>query len=271
MRRSGTFFVAIAILGAVCCAQSVLNNDAVVKMLKAGLSEDIVVSTIKSQPGRYATSADDLIALKKEGVPDKIISAMIDKGTAPSTNPLVAAAAAGAPAPATVAPAAATPAPVVSEIGVYFNKNGAWADLAPEIVNSKTGGTLKRIGTAGIVKGDINGHVNGLHSPNQLKTPIELLVYTPEGTAITEYQMLRLRDQKDSREFRTTTGGVVHQSGGAARDLITFDGKKVAPRTYLITLTNLGSGEYGLLPPPTGDSSGHSGRIGKIYSFRIIE
>ena len=95
MRRSGTFFVAIAILGAVCCAQSVLNNDAVVKMLKAGLSEDIVVSTIKSQPGRYATSADDLIALKKEGVPDKIISAMIDKGTAPSTNPLVAAAAAG--------------------------------------------------------------------------------------------------------------------------------------------------------------------------------
>jgi len=36
-------------------------------------------------------------------------------------------------------------------------------------------------------------------------------------------------------------------------------------------LTNLGPGEYGLLPPGTGDSSGHSGRIGKLYSFRLIE
>src|SRR5689334_5896205 len=205
MRRNAILPAAMALVAAFCYAQSMLNNDAIVKMVKAGLSEDIVVSTIKAQPGQYATSADDLIALKKAGISDKIISAMIDKGSAPAANPLVAAAAASAPPSAPVAPVVGTPAPVVSEIGVYYNKNGAWADLSPEIVNSKTGGTLKRIGTAGIIKGDINGHVNGLHSPNHLKTPIELLVYTPEGTAITEYQMLRLRDQKDSREFRTTT------------------------------------------------------------------
>ena len=38
----------------------------------------------------------------------------------------------------------------------------------------------------------------------------------PEGTAITEYQLLRLRDAKDGREFRTVTGGVMHVSGGIA-------------------------------------------------------
>jgi hypothetical protein len=165
---------------------------------------------------------------------------------------------------------AATPPPVVAEIGVYYNKAGVWADLAPEVVNFKTGGVLKTIGTAGIVKGDVNGHLNGLHSRNQLKTPVELLVYTAEGVAITEYQLLHLRDQKDSREFRTMTGGVFHASGGATRDVLAFDSKKVAPRTYQITLT-LGSGEYGLLPPTSGDGTGTSGRIGKIYSFRIIE
>jgi hypothetical protein len=104
-----------------------------------------------------------------------------------------------------------------------------------------------------------------------LKTPVELLVYTQEGVAITEYQLLRLRGQKDSREFRTVTGGVLHASGGATRDVMPFDNAKVAPRTYTIILGNLGPGEYGLLPPTSGDGTGSSGRLGKLYSFRVIE
>jgi hypothetical protein len=89
--------------------------------------------------------------------------------------------------------------------------------------------------------------------------------------AITEYQLLRLRDSKNAREFRTVTGGVMHVSGGATRDMVPFDSKKTAPRTYEIVLPNLGSDDYGLLPPGGGDSGSNSGRIGKIYSFRLIE
>src|SRR5215469_11071356 len=228
-----------------CCAfallaQTALTNESIIKMVKAGLSDDIVVSTINSQPAKYATGPDDLISLKSAGVSDKVIGAMVSKssGSAPV---------APSAAPATAAPAGPGP---VNEVGVYFNKGGAWADLNPEVVNFKTGGVLKTIGTAGIVKGDVNGHVNGDHSPNQLKTPVDLLVYTPEGTAITEYQLLRLHDNKDSREFRTVTGGVLHVSGGATRDLVPFESKKIAPRTYEIVLPGtLGSGDFGLLPP----------------------
>ena len=71
--------------------------------------------------------------------------------------------------------------------------------------------------------------------------------------------------------FRTMTGGVMHVSGGATRDLMQFESKKIAPRTYEIVLSNIGSGDYGLLPPASGDSTSSSGRIGKIYSFRVIE
>ena len=251
-------FCALALL-----AQTALTNDSIIKMVKAGLGDDIVVSTVNGQPGKYSTGPDDLIALKAAGVSDKVIGAMVSKASsagAPATAP------AGAAAPSSPA----GPGPV-NEVGVYFNKGGAWADLNPEVVNFKTGGVLKSIGTAGIVKGDVNGHVNGDHSPNQLKSPVDLLVYTPEGTAITEYQLLRLHDQKDSREFRTVTGGVLHVSGGATRDIVPFESKKIAPRTYEIVLPSLGSGEFGLLPPTSGDASGSSGRIGKIYSFRIIE
>ena len=63
----------------------------------------------------------------------------------------------------------------------------------------------------------------------------------------------------------------MHVSGGATRDLVAFESKKVAPRTYQIVLPNIGSGEFGLLPPAGSDSTSSSGRIGKIYSFRIIE
>jgi hypothetical protein len=49
--------------------------------------------------------------------------------------------------------------------------------------------------------------------------------------------------------------------------MIPFESKKIAPRTYEIVVPNLGPGEYGLLPPSAADST----RIGKLYSFQIIE
>lgn len=79
------------------------------------------------------------------------------------------------------------------------------------------------------------------------------------------------QEQKDSREFRTVTGGVVHVSGGATRDLLQFDSSKIAPRVYTIGLHQLKSGEYGFLPPGAAMSSHGSSSLGKMYTFRIIE
>ena len=88
--------------------------------------------------------------------------------------------------------------------------------------------------------------------------------------AITEYQLLHLHDERDTREFRTITGGVLHVAGGATRDVIPFEGKKTASRTYKVLLPNLGAGEYGFLPPGAVTSS-NSASIGKMYTFRLIE
>jgi hypothetical protein len=96
-------------------------------------------------------------------------------------------------------------------------------------------------------------------------------VYVPEGTAITEYQLLRLRPNGDSREFRSVTGGVVHTSGGATRDSVDFKGEKIAPRVYRITMdSTLGKGEYGLLPPGAVGSS-NMASSGKIYAVSVPE
>lgn len=254
---------------AALAAQAALDNATVVKLVKSGLSEDLIVSMINSQPGKYQTSADDVIALKQAGVSDRILGAMIARTNGVVTSAAGSAAAAAAP-PVAGTTAAAPAAGPVNEIGVYYKKGDEWKDLEPEVVNWKTGGVLKSIGTAGIVKGDVNGHVNGAHSPNDVKTPIDILVYAPEGVSITEYQLLHLREHADSREFRTVTGGVMHVSGGTTRDLIPFESTKIAPRTWTVTLPNIGPGDYGLLPPGA-NTSRNAASIGKIYSFHVIE
>jgi hypothetical protein len=57
-----------------------LTNDGVMKLVKAGLGDEVVLNMIASQPGRYALDADSIVALKQGGVPDKILSAIISRG-----------------------------------------------------------------------------------------------------------------------------------------------------------------------------------------------
>lgn len=233
-------------------AGSKLDNQAIIRMVNAGLSEDVILAAVNTQSGAYSLSTDDIIQLKQNKVPDTVIAAMLKRNGTPS---------------------ASDSAPSVPEIGVYVKKSGAWVDVKPEVVNWKTGGVVKHVGSLGVVKGDLNGLVNGPSSPNQLKTPIEVLIYTVEGVGATEYQLVRLHQHSSSREFRTVTGGVFHVSEGAMRDLLPFDSNKVAPRMYRVTLANLPSGEYGFLPPL--QSVEHSNRaaaaLGKIFTFRVVE
>jgi hypothetical protein len=60
-------------------AQEVLNNDSIIKLVSSGLSEDTIVNIVKTQPGKYAVAPDELPLLKKFGVSEKIIAAMLAK------------------------------------------------------------------------------------------------------------------------------------------------------------------------------------------------
>jgi hypothetical protein len=259
--RKGVLAILFLATCSFLAAQQVMNNDSVIKLVKAGLSDDLIVTTINSSPGAYDTSADGLIALKTAGASDKVVAAIVAKAAAP--------AAPAAPPPSAAAP---TRPAGIDDVGVYFrDRNGAWTNLEPEIVNFKTGGFLKSLATDGIVKGDINGHISGKTSKNVLTFPVILAVYVAEGVDIAEYQLLRLRASGDAREFRSVTGGVIHSSGGAARDSVQFQSIKIAPRVYQITIDqSLGKGEYGLMPPGSYTSSNMASG-GKIYSISIPE
>jgi hypothetical protein len=83
MKRSirAVLFLAICPL---LMAQQVLNNEAVVKLVKAGLADDLIISTIIGSPGTYDISADGIIALKGAGVSDKVVTAILRKAAIPA-------------------------------------------------------------------------------------------------------------------------------------------------------------------------------------------
>ena len=244
------------VLCGVCYAQQELNNESIDKMVKAGLGEDVIVSMIQSQPGRYNLTPDAIMSLKTDGVSDKVLAAMVTKGGTPTAQ---------GPAPANTA------AFDDFDLGVYRMVKNEWTILPSEQVNWKTGGVLKTIATDGIVKGDVNGHIKGAHSQTKVTGPLQFLVKTQDGEEATDFQLVRLHQKSDAREFRTMTGGVFHASGGASRDAVTFEQKRVAKHTYEITLpVTLPPGEYAFLAPGRTQST-TSGATGKAYTFHFIE
>ena len=246
-------------------AASRLSVADVIKLSKAGLSDDLIAQEIRKNGQAFDLSPDQLIQLKSASVSDRVIQTMLDPSKADPPPP--------SPPPSATIPARATSDPLLpTDIGVYTKRKGEWTEVLPEVVNWKTGGVMKSIASAGIVKGDVNGHLLGPHSRNSVTTPLEFLIVVPEGTAITEYQLLRLRRNGDNREFRTVTGGVFHVSGGATRDLIPFEGKRIVGRQYSVVLpANLGAGEYGFLPPGAISSANAASSQGKLYSFQLLE
>lgn len=251
----------------------------IIKLAKAGLSEDIILEQIRKRGQPYDLSTDQILALKAANVSDRIVAFMLDPSNrepaaAPAASPVATAAPPSAlpvASPLTSAPAvrASSPprqSPPPDEVGVYAKKNGEWIPVRSEMVNWKTAGALKTIATVGIMRESVNGLVAGVRSKTALNGPVQLVIVPPEGVELSEYQLVRLRVEKDCREFRTVTGGLLHSYSDASHDRLPLEGKKLAGRQYAVDFPEgAGPGEYGLLPP--GSTNG----TGKIYSFRVVE
>lgn len=238
-------------------AEHILTNSDIIDLVKAKIPDSVIVDEIQRSKCNFTTAPQDLINLKKAGVSDALLGAMVKAGeVSPATKtPVIAAANHSA----------------TLDVGVYYRKNSSWVTLPPEVVNWKTGGVLKSMATINIVKGDINGDVRGKDSPTSLATPEKFLFVVPEGTYITEYQLIHLHQHSNRRAFRTVTGGVFHVSGGATRDVVPFRSEKVGSRTFEVTIDHLDSGEYGFLPPGNNASRQAMSSLGSMYTFHVTE
>jgi len=240
-------------------AQQTLNNSEVIRMVKAGLADNIVVSTIQSQPGQYDTSTDGLIALKTAGVDDTVIAAIIARASG-----------AAAPAPA-AAPAAAPADPndpnAPHEAGIWVFTQNKMVELEPSVYSSgKTGGMFATAMTYGIAKTKTKAVLRDAHANTRVSDPAAVFYFyfekqeaglsnasSPFGGTSTpnEYVLLKFEVKGDTRETTIGKYNAYGASGGVDdKALVDFSYEKLRPGAYKVTpKAPLDPGEYGFMAP----------------------
>ena len=121
--RKCFFMVVFLAFCPLLVAQQALNNDSIIKLVNAKISDDVIITNINAWPGNYDISIDGQIALKSAGASDKVVQAIVLKASAAPPQPPPTAPAPPAPPvapapPALPAPPVATtpPAPPVAPV-----------------------------------------------------------------------------------------------------------------------------------------------------------
>ena len=81
MKRSAGILwlsVIVSLIAPDAFGAEVLTNDDVVRMVKAGLGEEIVLSKIKASQSRFDLSTEGLLRLKEAGVSETVIKAVVE-------------------------------------------------------------------------------------------------------------------------------------------------------------------------------------------------
>jgi len=231
---------------------SVVTSTDIEKMLTAKISDAIIVGHVRQTGSPVTLSIDEIITLKKLGASDTLIESIMNPAPAIASKSLVSSG-------------------TKLELGVYAKKGEAWVEIATEVVNFKSSGILK----AYTFRMDLNGRISGGSSRTTLKTPIEIMLITPEGVNANEYQLVRLRPKDTLREFRMMSSGIGGAKSGVDRDAVAYDFKKIGPGQFTINLpSSVVAGEYAFLPPMGAGGGGMGGpgaSLGKAYTFRVLE
>jgi hypothetical protein len=251
-------------------AQQALNNESVIKMAKAGLTDDVILATINSTAGAYDTSPDGLIALKQAGVSDKVIAAVVSKASTPASV--------APPPPLPPAPDAAPPGAVSTalpegthEVGIYYkDSSGAWQPVNWEVVIFESGGVVKHVASAGLIKHDLNGVIGGARSRLIVNIPARFILHVPDGVSPLDYRLVRLHVNGNNRQFQSAAGELGHESAGSDRDDVEFTTKELGSSAYEVVINgDLGNGEYGFIAPV--DAATQKAASGRIFTFAIVQ
>ena len=147
----------------------VLTNDSVMKMLSAGVDEEIVIAKIKSSAAAFTMDTDSLIRLKSVNVPQAVVRAMLNWKAPGTAAPAAPAAAPAAPEPvggsivkepgpalASDAPPAALPETPLTSVRAHQGANAFPLSDKPQSVlflKSEAGSAKEAVGN--LVLGDV--------------------------------------------------------------------------------------------------------------------
>ena len=86
MRKIYIIFIILIFTTIVFGQREILSNAQVIEMTKAGLAQGVIVKKIRESEGRFDTSVTALVELKKSGVGDDVINALLESKPAPPSE-----------------------------------------------------------------------------------------------------------------------------------------------------------------------------------------
>ncbi len=245
--------VSLSLPGATSLAQEVLTNDSVIQMVKAGLPEAVVIAKIKSTSTKFDLKTDSLVGLKKAGVSDKVLEAMVaaGSGAAPST--------AGA-TPAPPAPAVAAGALKNQDV-IYQLVSGKYVEMFATSANLETNMAFFQSKSEVVLEG------KKAQYRTTEKQPVFLSTYSS-----TDAPLVRLKQGDDHNDRNLKIGSGAFMPFGGTQKMGVRNEDKIAvsierdPRGfYKVTPSApLAPGEYGFIL-----ATGFGAGSGKVYDFGV--
>lgn len=220
MRNTRRSLLLVSILIFASCATAAqeakpLTNDDVVAMVKAGLPESTIVLAVQKGPSNFDTSPQALIQLKNQGVPPKVLDAMIQP--APS--------AAHAPRPggdpsqpnpfSPLTPTAGAGGGAITYGDIFLVDGDKRTQMKYSVANARTNSML-----GGVVnpfhKTKIRAALNGNHAQLRITntSPVFDAALPSNVNPSDVIALVKLTPKADRREIETGRGGITGVSSG---------------------------------------------------------
>jgi hypothetical protein len=228
-----------------------LTIEEVVKLARAGFSEDVIITKIKRNGKAFDLSTDELLDLKKDGVSDNLIKFLLDPSQPYTPPPPAAAGSPAAPPPiAKKYPQDAFASHVPSDPGLYLLTGNT-----PTKVDFKVMlGT--EVGKMPMKKGKAIAYLVGPAAGMRTKLTKPVFYFRPpDGKEIADVVLVVFKKKGDRRELDVGPPGPKQQL--KSETMRQFDSVEVGPRLFKVTPQTLKAGEYlfflvGSAEPPKG-------------------
>jgi hypothetical protein len=241
-----------------------LTNDEVIKMVKAGLSEEIIIAAIDSATKKaFDTRAGGLVALKAAGVSDRIILTMQGR-----TEP-AAIGARPTPVPAGHRKLSAGDGGFEDpqDDGIYVVHEGELTTVEPTVARASGVGpgslAMNKL-SLGFKRVQAKAHIGGAAAELRITNTPEFYFY---GQDFNPNKFLLLHLEVGNGERKVVVGeaggfaGV--KSGVREQDVVDVDVTRLRPGAYkVVPRGGLGNGEYGFVNQGNRDDN-------QVYEFGV--
>jgi len=221
-------------------SQSSLESDVddarIIEMTHKGLGDDVIIARIKAGATKFSLSDDDLATLKKAGVSDSVVAAMIE--STQLTSPKVA----------------------IEGNPVEVRTIG----------EQKVGGRLGHLATMGIKSVKNKAYLQGQHASVIASRKPVIDIQLPANDNIDNYIIVEMDDKGDRREIEMgSVGGTVGEKVGIRADrIVRTSATPVGGRRFRISpVKELKRGEYILYS--VGSADFPHGVYGQGYDFTV--